>query len=77
MHVSIKKEETAMELKDTRIGILVYDPPLRRMLSDLLNRNGAKVFCTDDEEEIEKINELIGLDVAVVEVEKGEDFNQN
>ena len=57
-----------MELKNCKIGILIYDQILRHMLSDLLNKNGAKVFSTDNDEEIEKINELIGLDVAVVEV---------
>jgi hypothetical protein len=64
------KKENKMELKNARIGILVYDPTLRRMLSDLLNKNGARVFSTDDDEEMERINDLLGLDVAVVEVEK-------
>ena len=61
-----------MELKNAKVGILIYNPTLRRMLCDLLNRNGARVFSTDDDEEIEKINELIGLDVAVVEMERKE-----
>ncbi len=66
-----------MELKNAKIGILIYDPTLRRMLSDLLNKNGAKVFSTDDDEKMEKINELIGLDVAVVGVERRESFSLN
>jgi hypothetical protein len=66
-----------MELKNTKVGILIYDPTLRRMLSDLLNKNGAKVFSTDNDEEIEKINELIGLDVAVVEMERRIPFSLN
>jgi hypothetical protein len=61
----------AMQLKNAKIGILVYDPTLRRMISDLLNRNGARVFCTDKDEEIERVHEVIGLDVAVVEVRRG------
>ncbi len=66
-----------MELKNCRIGILVYDPILRRMLHDLLWKNGAVVYDTDDEEELERIYELIGLDVAVVEVENREGICPN
>jgi hypothetical protein len=66
-----------MELKNAKIGILIYDRTLRRMLSNLLNKNGARVFSTDNDEEIEKINELIGLDVAVVEMGKEEGICPN
>ena len=66
-----------MELKNAKIGILIYDPMLRWMLADLLNKNGARVFSTDDDEEIERINGLIGLDVAVVEVGKREGICPN
>ena len=58
-----------MELKNCKIGILIYDPMLRRMLSELLWKNGAVVYATDSDEDLKNIVELIGLDVAVVSVE--------
>ncbi len=50
-----------MELRDCKIGVRIQDQTLRRMLSNLLWRNGAVVCCTES-------NEEIGLDLVIGEV---------
>jgi hypothetical protein len=58
-----------MDLKNCKIGMLISDPILGRMLYDLLWKNGAVVHCAKDEEEMERFYRLLGFDLAIVELE--------
>jgi hypothetical protein len=67
-----------MELKNCRIGMLIADRMLRRMLSELLWKNGAAVYCADTEEEMAVLVERVGLELVVTKVNSGpEPFSLN
>ena len=57
-----------MELKNRQIGILIQDQTLRRMLHDLLVKNGVRVSCVADLEELELLTEKLGIEVAIIEL---------
>ena len=57
-----------MELKDRRIGVLVADPTLRRLVYDLLIGNGARVSCAADENDLVTLIDHLDLELAVVSV---------
>lgn len=58
-----------MSVKDRKIGILVSDRVVRRTLFDLLNRNGARVSCVADWDEMELLAEKLGIEVAIIQVQ--------
>ncbi len=58
-----------MELKDSQIGILIKDRILRRMFYDLLVRNGARVSCASDLDELELLAGKLGIEIVVMQVQ--------
>jgi DNA-binding response OmpR family regulator len=68
-----------MELKNAKIGVLVNDPTLRKTLSDLLWKNGAVVYATYDDEEMEQFIRIFNIRLVMVEVgaEMDEGFGLN
>ena len=68
-----------MELKNAKIGVLVNDPTLRKTLSDLPWKNGAVVYATYDDEEMEQFIRIFNIRLVMVEVgaEMDEGFGLN
>ena len=66
-----------MDLKNAKVGVLINDPILRRVLSDLLWKNGAVVYQTSHEEEMEQFIKIFNIGLVMVEVEQGIDFCPN
>jgi hypothetical protein len=67
-----------MELINRRIGVLVSDPTLRRLVYDLLTKRGARVSCAADEDDLVMLIDNLGLELAVVSVEmRSEPFCPN
>ena len=58
-----------MELKYCKVGVLISDSDLRKRLSDLLWQNGAVVYSTGDDDEMERWIQIFGIGVVVVDVE--------
>ena len=63
-----------MQLKDSRIGILLQDRELRTALTHLLRDQGVIVFCAENENEMRIILETMKPDMAIVNVEKGAEW---
>lgn len=59
-----------MELKNAKIGMLINGPTLRRVFSDLLWKNGAVVYQTSHEEEMEQFIRIFNIGLVLVEVEE-------
>jgi hypothetical protein len=66
-----------MALKNAKIGVLVNDSTLRQILSDLLWKNGAVVYPTDDDGEMEEFIRLFSIGLVIVEVGPKVDFCPN